>query len=141
MSTDPHAPTPAGADPNDAAGFMPPTEAHPAAGDEVASVAAGSSADTSPGTPVGEPERVTPAPDAFAPTPDPAPAPDPVIATPSAFTPPGTPEDEGPLAKAKAMAEGPLAQAGAVAERPEAQVGLAFLGGAVLSFVLKRFGR
>ena len=55
------------------------------------------------------------------------------MSTPSAFTPPGTPETgDGPS---------PLEQAKAVTDRPEVMVGLAFVGGAVVSFVLKRFRR
>ena len=60
------------------------------------------------------------------------PEPDPIVRTPSAFTPLGTPESGSAT---------PLEQAKAFAERPEGMVVLAFVGGALASFVLKRFGR
>lgn len=57
---------------------------------------------------------------------------DPVVRTPSASTPPGTLES-GTAEK--------IEQLKALTERPEVMVGLAFVGGAFLSLVLKRFGR
>ena len=112
MSSDPHAPTPAGPDPDQTA--------------EIDS------------TVVEPPPADAPEPESDWLRPDDAtsaatPAPDPLLSTPSAFTPPGTPETgDGPS---------PLEQAKAVTDRPEVMVGLAFVGGAVVSFVLKRFRR
>lgn len=120
MSTDPHRPTSAGAELDEvaeapfAAPVDQPTEVHDTSGTDVT------------GTPEADP--APPATDWLAT--GAADGPDPVVATPSGFTPPGTPESDGAVA-----------QATAVAERPEVQVGLAFLGGAVLSLLLKRVGR
>lgn len=115
MSQDPHAPTPAGPDPGEQTAVHAAAEPAPvvppaaATGDAPAESAA-------PQRPwLSEPE--------------------PVVATPSAFTPPGTPEGE------PSKAEQVQAQAQALTERPEAMVGLAFVGGVALSLVLKRFGR
>lgn len=128
MSNDPHAPTPAGPDPDEQ------TEVHPTQGDAVTEptpvetdLVETEVVETAPATPA---EPVATEDDWL--KPDAEPAPDPIVQTPSAFTPPGTPEDGGasPLEKAKALTE-----------KPEAMVGLAFLGGAVVSFLLKRLGR
>lgn len=160
MSTDPHRPTSAGADPDElapapstATSDEQPSQAHEAVGSVRAEPA-----DAEP-TPTPEPEpAATLAPEPVV-TPDPEPAtlgtapqpvpaadrvddwlaepaadaarPDPVIPTPPAFTPPGTPEDGGPIPP----------QVAETLQRPEVQVGLSFVGGAALSLVLKRFGR
>lgn len=145
---DPHAPTPAGPDPDEktevhaaADPFSPGSEAAAEAGERAAE-------DTPEGAIGGTPE---PAPTAL-PTPTvapaaategapagsaqpAAPAPDPVFSTPDSFTPLGTPESEP--SKVEAMTE----QAQALTDKPEVQVGLAFVGGAVVSLILKRFGR
>ncbi len=115
---DPHAPTPAGPDQEEK------TEAHTAT-DPFAL-----ESEVEP-TPVVAPSDAT----ADLPAGTAAPAPDPAISTPSAFTPPGTPEGEP--SRAVAVTE----QAQALTDKPEVQVGLAFLGGAVASTILKRFGR
>lgn len=120
MSTDPHAPTAAGPDPDDATLVDQDAVAVP---DDATLVAE----DT-----VAVPVDPAPAEGDWLTDPPPVAAPDAFVAAPPAFSPPGTPEGD---------AGGPLAQATAVAERPEVQVGLAFLGGAVLSVILKRFGR
>lgn len=164
MSSDPHAPTPAGPDPDEATEvhatpsdpFLPPVEGSTAA-DETPTVTDGVSA-TTPDAPVeataslDEPytgdaatdpgaASIDPPPSAGALSPDDdwlkpdagtsaaTPEPDPAVRTPSAFTPLGTPE------------AGPLDQAKALTDRPEVMVGLAFAGGVVVSFILKRFGR
>lgn len=111
------------------------------------------------------------------------PGPDPLIATPAAFTPPGTPEDDAPSAvdqgkeraqeaqakvqetaqqaqakaqeaqakvqetaqqaqvKVQETAQVAQAKARELKDRPEAMVGLAFVGGAVVSFVLRALRR
>jgi hypothetical protein len=115
VSPDPHAPTPAGPDPGEQTAVHAAVEPTPvvppvaAAGD----APAGGSAPESPW--LAEP--------------------DPAVATPSAFTPPGTPAGE------PSTAGQVQAQAQALTERPEAMVGLAFVGGVAVSLVLKRFGR
>ena len=114
MSSDPHAPTPAGPDPDQPA-EIDPTVVEPQPADAPA---------LAPEADWLRPDDATSAA---------TPAPDPLVTTPSAFTPPGTPETgDGPS---------PLEQAKAVTDRPEVMVGLAFVGGAVVSFVLKRFRR
>lgn len=117
MSPDPHAPTPAGPDPDEQTAT--PGAAEP--------------------TPVIPPAAATDDAPAESAAPESAwlaePAPDPVVATPSSFTPPGTPYGE------PGKAEQVQAQAQALTERPEVMVGLAVVGGAVVSLVLKRFGR
>lgn len=115
---DPHAPTPAGPDQDET------TEVHPAADPF-------SPASESEPTPVVAPAGAT----AGSPAGTAAPEPDPVISTPDAFTPIGTPESEP--SKVEAVTE----QAQALTEKPEVQVGLAFVGGAAVSLILKRFGR
>jgi hypothetical protein len=144
--SDPHAPTPAGPDPDEetavhptvaADAFAPPvtepasvTEPAPA----VEPAAAVEPAVTGPAAVTDAPEGDWLKPDAD--TTPATPAPEPVIPTPSSFTPPGTPEHAQPSPLDQAQA-----QAAALAEKPEAMVGLAFVGGVVASFVLKRFGR
>lgn len=114
MSHDPHAPTPAGPDPDEPTEIRLPAEP----------------------TPLAEP-TAGPAPEDDWLTPDPvaAPAPDPLLSTPSAFTPPGTPEPDA------GGTDGVVAQAQALTDRPEVMVALAFAGGVLASLVLKRFGR
>lgn len=127
MSHDPHAPTPAGPDPDEPTEIRPPADPTPLAGDD-------------PTEPVETLEpTVGPAPEDDWLTPDPvaAPAPDPFLSTPSAFTPPGTPEPGTP----EPGADGVVAQAQALTDRPEVMVALAFAGGVLVSLVLKRFGR
>lgn len=139
MSSDPHAPTPAGPDPDDAADPFAPSQGEAASvePDAPATLEAPATeppptslvAETSPEAPPGAaaPESDWLEPDAGAvPV---APEPDPVVQTPSAFTPLGTPEP-GIAEKAQALKE-----------KPEAMVGAAFLGGAAASFLLKRLGR
>ena len=115
MTSDPHAPTPAGPDPDEAT--LPV-----------------SSADATPEPPAlagtAEDDWLTPDPALVA-----TPAPDPIISTPDAFTPPGTPETgDSPVAAAQAKAQ-------ELTDRPEVMVGLAFVGGAVVSLLLKRLRR
>ncbi len=65
------------------------------------------------------------------------PEPDPAVRTPDAFTPLGTPDPSGP----PSGAAGVQAKAQEFFEKPEGKVVGAFLGGVVVSFVLKRLGR
>lgn len=156
MSSDPHAPTPAGPDPDDAATTPDPFAPAPAAGvDEGGAVMAEPAPEepteaATPATvevPAAEPTATVPvgegtleqpagtaAPEADwlgadASTAAATPEPEPLVQTPSSFTPLGTPEP------------GIAEKAQAITEKPEAMVGLAFLGGAVASFLLKRLGR
>lgn len=130
MSTDPHAPTPAGPDPDQETASVagdPPTVAQPT----VAPTPSVSYAAATPDRPAGtaDPEGDWLAPDVSgaAATPEP----DPAVRTPSAFTPLGTPGNEPPAAVAKAKE---------LTERPEVMVGLALAGGVLASIVLKRLG-
>ena len=140
MSHDPHAPTPAGPDPDEPTEIRPLAEPAPVAdADPTAPVATPAAGVASPllddgGTLPGTEPTVGPAPQDDWLTPDPvaAPAPDPFLTTPSAFTPPGTPEPGG---------DGVAAQAQALTDRPEVMVALAFARGVLASLVLKRLGR
>ncbi|MCW3011946.1 MAG: hypothetical protein JWO90_2350, partial [Solirubrobacterales bacterium] len=114
-----------------------PPVAEPAAGDD-ASLAAEPTptvapADATPDTPAGtaapESDWLEPDVGAAAATPEP----DPVVRTPDAFTPLGTPEPSGPPPV--------LQKAQEFAEKPEGKVALAFAGGVVASFLLKKLGR
>lgn len=139
MSSDPHAPTPAGPDPDEATEvhstpsdpFLPPVEAtasldDPYTGDSATDPGAATiDPPPSAGAVAQDDDWLEPDAGTSAATPEP----DPAVRTPSAFTPLGTPE------------AGPLDQAKALTDRPEVMVGLAFAGGIVVSLILKRFGR
>ncbi len=148
MSTDPHDPTPAGPDPDEA------TEVHQVPADPFAPPAAGGEPTPTPVVPPAEATPEIPAgtaqPGGDWLKPDAVPEPDPLIRTPDAFTPLGTPKDE-PSAQAEKVKEG-AADVQAKAQdvqakvlefyaKPEGKVAAAFLGGILASFVLKRFGR
>ncbi|MBA2348312.1 MAG: hypothetical protein H0V81_08450 [Solirubrobacterales bacterium] len=137
---DPHAPTPAGPDPDEK------TEVHAAAdpyapGSEAAKEAGERAASDTPEGASGEtPEAAS----STEPTPTVAPA-DATHESPAGSAKPASEwlaerDAPGP-ADTSTAPEGAAAQAQALTEKPEVVVGLAFLGGAAVSLILKRFGR
>lgn len=96
-----------------------------------------------PGHPAG---TAAPQADWLRPGPRATPEPDPAVRTPSSSTPLGTAEPGASSAEEQARAAAAKAQAlaekaRAFADTPEGKVVVAFAGGVLASFVLKRFGR